>query len=95
MDILPYMVSILALLFGVYQFVRSSHKESDTQMTTVLIKLEHIAEGVSEIKTDIKSVKQDVEELRERMAKVEASSASAHKRLDGVFGSKDHKDTKG
>lgn len=95
MDILPYIVSILALLFGVYQFVRSAHKESDTQMTTVLIKLEHISEGVSEIKTDIKSVKQDVEELRERIVKVEASTSSAHKRLDGYFGGKDHKDSKG
>ena len=52
----------------------------------------------------LESVKQDLgasewddafdEELRERMAKVEASS-SAHKRLDGYFGGKDRKDSKG
>lgn len=88
MEYLPYFVSVLALLFSVYQFTRVSHKEADTQMTTVLIKLENISEGISEIKSDMKNVKEDVQDLRERMAKVEASSASAHKRLDVLVGNR-------
>ena len=55
-------------------------------MTTVLIKLESIAEGIVEIKSDIKNVKQEVESLRERVAKVEASASSAHKRVDAITG---------
>ena len=48
--------------------------------------VESIAEGIVEIKSDIKNVKEDVQALRERMAKVEASAASAHKRIDTVVG---------
>lgn len=83
---LPVVISAAALFFAAYQYVRNGHKELDTQMTTIMIKLESIAEGIVEIKSDIKNVKEDVQALRERMAKVEASAASAHKRLDVVVG---------
>ena len=81
---LPILISAAALCFAAYQYVRNGHKELDTQMTTIMIKLESIAEGIVEIKSDIKNVKEDVQALRERMAKVEASAASAHKRIDNV-----------
>lgn len=55
-------------------------------MTAIMIKLENIAEGIIEIKNDLKNVKEDVQALRERMAKVEASASSAHKRIDNVVG---------
>lgn len=83
-------VSVLALLFSVYQFVRATHKENDTQMSAVLMKLEIISEGITEIKADMKNVKKDVQDLRERVAKVEASAASAHKRLDTAIGGREH-----
>ena len=79
---IPYVVSVVALLFSVYQFVKASEKEDTSQITTVLIKLENIAEGVTEIKSDLRSIKQDVQELRERVVAVEASTKSAHKRID-------------
>lgn len=83
---IPYIVSVLALLFSVYQFVKASEKEDTSQITTVLIKLENIAEGIAEIKTDMRSVKEDVQNLRERVASVEASAKSAHRRLDILQG---------
>ena len=83
---LPIIISVATLCFAAYQYVRQSNRETTTQMTTVLIKLENIAEGIVEIKSDIKNVKQDVESLRERVAKVEASASSAHKRLDNIVG---------
>ena len=55
-------------------------------MTAIMIKLENIAEGIIEIKNDLKNVKNEVQNLRERMAKVEASASSAHKRIDNVVG---------
>ena len=85
-DYLPVLISAGALLFACYQYVRNGHKEIDTQMTAIMIKLETIAEGIIEIKNDLKNVKNDVQALRERMAKVEASAASAHKRIDNVVG---------
>lgn len=85
-DYIPYVVSIVALLFSVYQFVKATEKEDTTQITTLLIKLENISDGIIEIKKDMKSVREDVQQLRERVAKVEASASSAHKRIDMLNG---------
>lgn len=57
-----------------------------TQITTVLIKLENIADGIAEIKGEMKSLRDELGELRERVSKVEASAASAHKRIDHIEG---------
>lgn len=83
-EYLPYIISALALMFSVYQFVRHTEQEDTSQITTVIVKLENIAEGISEIKADIRNVKEDVQTLRERIVAVEASAKSAHKRLDGI-----------
>lgn len=85
-EYIPYIISALALLFSAYQFVRASEKEDTGQITTVLIKLENIAEGITEIKGDMRGVKEEVNSLRERVATVEASAKSAHKRLDMISG---------
>ena len=79
MEYVPLLISGVALLFSAYQFVKATKKEDTTQITTVLIKLEGIADGIAEIKADMKNVKNDIRQLYERLAKVEASSASAHK----------------
>ena len=81
---LPYIVSVLALLFSVYQFVRASEREDSGQLTTVLVKLENITELVAEIKNDIKEERAERQELRERLSAVESSAKSAHKRIDGL-----------
>lgn len=83
---IPYIISSLALLFSAYQFVKATEREDTGQITTVLIKLENIAEGITEIKGDMRGVKEDVQNLRERVATVEASAKSAHKRLDNMEG---------
>ncbi|MBR3238818.1 MAG: hypothetical protein IKF99_10310 [Oscillospiraceae bacterium] len=83
---LPIIISAAAVCLAAYQYVRNGHKEIDTQMTAIMIKLETIAEGIIEIKNDLKNVKNEVQNLRERMAKVEASASSAHKRIDNVVG---------
>ena len=44
---------------------------------------------VSEIKSDMKNVKGEVQELRERLVAVEQSAKSAHHRLDGLTGGVD------
>ena len=58
-----------------------SKKEAET-MTTVIVKLESISNGVQEIKNEIRNIKADVQELRDRMIVVEQSTKSAHHRLD-------------
>lgn len=83
---IPYIVSIVALLFSVYQFVKASEKEDTSQITTVLIKLENITELVAEIRKDVRDDRQERQEMRDRLVAVEASAKSAHKRIDMVEG---------
>lgn len=91
MEYIPLLISGIALLFSAYQFVKATEKEDTTQITTVLIKLEGISEGIAEIKADMKNIKIDIRQLYERLAKVEASAASAHKRIDVMVNNKDDK----
>lgn len=52
----------------------------------MIVKLENINTGITEIKAEMKNVKSDVQELRDRLIVVEQSTKSAHKRLDGLVG---------
>lgn len=82
-------VSGISLAFGIYQGVsnmkrnqKSDDKKDASEMTMVIVKLETIGTGITEIKADMSNVKDDIKETRERLIKVESSAAQAHKRLD-------------
>lgn len=62
-------------------------KEETAEMTTVIVKLENIGTGITEIKTEMTNLKADIKENRERIIKVEESAKQAHKRLDVITGS--------
>ena len=85
--VLAILSPLAALIFGYFSFYNTrkhnEHKEAEDK-TTVLIKLEHIGEDVKEIKSEVRDIKNDVSGLQERVAKVEASCASAHHRIDGL-----------
>ena len=59
-------------------------KQDTTEMTTVIVKLENIQGGISEIKTDVKGIKDDVKSLDRRVTIVEESTKSAQKRIDEI-----------
>ena len=86
-EALAILSPLAALIFGYFAFYnarkQNEHKEAENK-TTVLIKLENIGDDVKEIKSEVKDVKIDMNNLTERLVKVEASAASAHKRLDGL-----------
>lgn len=58
--------------------------ERTREMTTLNVKLDGISSNVQDIKFDISSTKDAVSKLTERVVEVEASTKSAHKRIDGV-----------
>lgn len=47
-------------------------------------KLDYISKGVDDIKIDFRVQQRDIQELKERVIKNEASIKSAHKRIDDV-----------
>ncbi len=84
-------ISALSLIFAVYSGVTSmkrsqktDDKKEETELTTVIVKLENISTGISEIKNELGNIKIDVKELRDRLIVVEQSSKQAHKRIDGL-----------
>ena len=85
------LISFVSVAFAVYAGIKNLSRNSKkdnaeevTQMATLVVKLENIATGISEIKSDIRSVKTEVSDLRDRLTIVEQSVKSAHKRLDDL-----------
>ena len=89
MDYLPIILSVAALLFSIYQFKTKAQQEDTTQLTTVIVKLESIGNGVNEIKADLKSVNNAIADLRERVTAVENRAKSNTQRLNALDGRKD------
>ena len=76
-----------AIYFGLKRLKRNETLDikSDTaQLTTVIVKLENISIGISEIKAELFNVKNDIKEDRERIIRLEESVKQAHKRIDGL-----------
>ncbi|MBR0425823.1 MAG: hypothetical protein IJK01_06865 [Clostridia bacterium] len=89
----PILISALSLLVAIIVAITSirsrnasSDKQEASQITTLIVKLENIADGVNEIKSDMRNVKNDVQDLRDRLIIVEQSTKSAHHRIDGLTG---------
>lgn len=87
------MISVVSVAFALYAGISNlkrnkaaDDKNDATQMTTVIVKLESIGDGVSEIKNDMRNIRADVQNLHERVVAVEASTNSLHKRIDRVEG---------
>lgn len=83
------LISGVSLAFAVYSGITNlkrnksnDDKKDATEMTTVIVKLENIGNGITEIKSEMNNVKNDIKESRERIIKVEESAKQAHKRLD-------------
>lgn len=81
------LMTVIALLISaaaLWRNLRGDTRQDQSEMTTVIVKLETINENVKEVKTDIKDVKTDMERMKERLTVVEQSVKSAHKRIDDV-----------
>jgi len=96
---LALLISVISVTFAIWQGVstvrrnnRIDERSEAAQLTTVIVKLETINNGIVEIKSEMTNVKNDIKENRERIVKVEESAKSAHKRIDEI--EKDCKDCK-
>ena len=86
------MLSLLtggSLLFGIFSGILGMRKSTRheagkraSEMMMVIVKLEDISVGVTEIKADLSNVKGDIRELTERLIVAEQAIKQAHRRLD-------------
>ena len=86
---LSILISVVSVSFAIYAGLSNlkrnqtqDDKNSASQMTTVIVKLENIGNGIAEIKSEMSNAKEDIRENRERIVKVEESAKQSHKRLD-------------
>lgn len=86
METLPIIISVASLLFAVYSLISKNSKENNTELTTVIVKLENIGAGITDIKAEIANMKNDQKEDHDRLIKTEASLATAWKRIDELRG---------
>ena len=88
-SVLLVTVSLLSLIFAVYSggsSIKRSYKKEvsreSADLTMVIVKLEDISAGITEIKADLSNVKGDIKELTERLIIAEESVKLAHRRID-------------
>lgn len=86
MEYLPIVISIVSLLFALYSWSIKNNKDNNTELTTVIVKLENIGAGISDIKTEIANMKNDQKEDHDRLIKLESSVSTMWKRMDEVRG---------
>lgn len=82
-------LSGVAILYTARGSKRTDVKDIEARVaenTTINIKLDNVAKDVAEIKEEIRLQRQEVQNLSERMAKVEASAKQAHHRIDRMEG---------
>lgn len=86
-------LTALSLVFGIYSGVSSArrgerrdNRRDASDMTRVMVKLEDISVGISEIRSELNNVKGDLKEQTERLIVAEQSLKRAHMRLDELSG---------
>lgn len=83
------LLSVIAVcLSGIFGFAiyrrntKTDDKAEASQMTTVIVSLESIKDGIKEIKLDMSNVKDEVREQRDNQIRIEESLKSAWKRIE-------------
>lgn len=82
MEFAPIIISTLSLVLALYTYMSKANKDNTTEMTTVIVKLENIGTGISDIKSEIASLKNDQKDDHDKLIKVESSLSSAWKRIN-------------
>lgn len=77
MEYAPIIISIASLLFAVYSLVSKNNKENTSELTTVIVKLENIGNGIKDIKAEIASLKSDQRDDHDKLIKLDASLKTA------------------
>lgn len=76
-------LSLIATVAGMRRSARCDAASDATQLTTVIVKLETIGGDVSEIKSDLRTMKAEIKEYSERLIKVEQQVKVLNKTVFG------------
>ena len=82
MEYVPYLISFASLLLAAYVFLHNNNKENTTELTTVIVKLENIGAGITDIKAELAGLKSDQKEDHDKIIKLESSLSTIWKKFD-------------
>lgn len=93
MQYIPWLISISAILVSLYLAFHKEHKDDKTKETTesknlsvafakMDVKQDSILTAVNEMRLDQKSQNQKISDIEKQVALIDASTKSAHHRLD-------------
>jgi hypothetical protein len=77
-------IGILAGAIAIKRTLKNDIKEESNAQTKFEMQLNYISRGVDDIKLDMKMQDNKINGVIERVAKVEESAKSAHKRIDDL-----------
>lgn len=85
--IVSLVIATFALLFTALSFKRTQDQdtgESAAERATMTADIRYIRASIDDIKLDNKQIKSDVGDLKTKVVELEASTKSAHKRIDDI-----------
>jgi peptidoglycan hydrolase CwlO-like protein len=85
--IISLVLAFCALLFTALSFRRTQNQDttaSATERATMNANIQYIRQSIDEIKLDNRTIKTDLDELKTKVATIDASAKSAHKRIDDM-----------
>ena len=81
--IIPWVSLVLAVVtFFIGRF--SAHQANGEKSGTIASDIGYIKAGIDDLKSELRMVKAELNEMATRLAKVEESTKSAHKRIDEI-----------
>ena len=83
------LIAIIGCIVGLAGWLRNhdtDNAKETSNMTTVIVKLENIRVGISDLKSDLKHTAEDLQGIDRRLTIVEQSAKQAHKRIDELKG---------
>lgn len=80
------LISVLAVVIaglGLLLNWKKNNKSDATEITSVIVKLETISNDTKDIKNELRNIRAEVGELRERVIIAEQTTKALHQRVDG------------
>ena len=79
-------VAAIALILSIWNTQKKDSKESTSQTTMMMAKLDSISDNIRDLKKDVTDMRVSVQDNHDRVLKLEMSLETAWKRIDELRG---------
>lgn len=79
-------VAAVALILSIWNTSKKDNKESTSQITMMMAKLDSISDDIRDLKKDVSDMRASIQDNHDRVLKLEMSLETAWKRIDELRG---------